>query len=521
MNVKQIVYNQKFHPNITILRKEDAPIENENEKIAKQVIAGKWGVGDARKLALAKAGYNYSIIQGIVNEMVDGTYVSKCGFTTVLFSSEVLSVLQSMQFTLSVNDISGSFSLTLFPEINGKSLFDIVKVLDVVEIKEAEKPVFTGIVKKKNYAAQTNDNGGLRRISISGTAVTGLVSQFLVNLDTAAMAISSQIASDVSLAKDLTLQMAAKKNISVAEVVKTIWKYFVKISSQSGTPKIAEYIVSLLGGIDRFFVFDDTTFFYPLGCIFKGQQTQDFFSIVDGVIPSPVYEKFAYCGNDGMKIIIRQVPFDADKWAGGKTPNPVKHTLESKLVKGLSLAQSDNEVYTVFYAYLNNSPIDEQKSLILSTMERKKDTVLVNSEKYKIYGYKPMIAHFIGYTNKDGEKDTDSQNKMQEVSKKLKEWYENLPDMLNGSITLAMTDRHEKDKSSVISIMPGDVVSFLNGEFYVEGITHSWNYGTGGEINLSVSRGGKYSDSGKFLGEIPDFTSLMALLQKGLDVRGK
>ena len=97
MNVKQIVYNQKFHPDITILRKQNAPTENENERIAKQVIAGKWGVGEARKQALTKAGYDHSIIQGIVNEMTDNTYVSKCGFNTILFSSEVLSVLQSMQ----------------------------------------------------------------------------------------------------------------------------------------------------------------------------------------------------------------------------------------------------------------------------------------------------------------------------------------------------------------------------------------------------------------------------------------
>ena len=68
--------------------------------------------------------------------------------------------------------------------------------------------------------------------------------------------------------------------------------------------------------------------------------------------------------------------------------------------------------------------------------------------------------------------------------------------------------------------MPGDIILFLGGEFYVEGVTHSWNYGAGGEINLSVSRGGKY-ENGSFKGEIPNFTSLMALLQKGLDVGGK
>lgn len=510
MNAKQIVYNSKFHPDITIYRKQKAPKTNENEKIAKQVIAGAWGVGEARKLALAAAGYDYSVIQGIVNEMSEGIYVSKCGFDTIMFSSETISVLQSMQFSLSKNDVSGSFSLTFFPEKNKESLFDKLKVLDIVEIKEGGRYCFIGIIKKKTYAAQATDGGGLRRMSVSGTAITGLVSQFLVNLDTAAMAITKQIASDVSLSKDLTLQMASKQNMPVSEVIKTIWKYFVKISSQNGTPEIAEYIVSLLGGIDKFFVFDDSAFFYPLGCIFNGRQTQNFFSIVDGIIPSPVYEKFAYCANDGMKIVIRQVPFDSDKWLNGASPNPVRHKIDSKLVKSMTLAQSDNEVYTVFYTYLNNSPVDEQKSLILSTMENKKDNVLVDSDKYAVYGYKPMIAHFIGYGTKDGEKDTDSQTRMQETSEKLKDWYENLPDMLGGSITLAMTN------PKTTPIMPGDIVLFLNGEFYVDGITHSWNYGSGGEINVSVSRGGKYND-GKFAGEIPNMTSLMALLQKGED----
>ena len=42
--------------------------------------------------------------------------------------------------------------------------------------------------------------------------------------------------------------------------------------------------------------------------------------------------------------------------------------------------------------------------------------------------------------------------------------------------------------------MPGDIVSFLKGEFYVEGVTHSWNYGAGGEVNISVSRGGIYTN---------------------------
>lgn len=40
------------------------------DEIAKQVIAGKWGNGDARKKALKKAGYDYSKVQARVNQLL-------------------------------------------------------------------------------------------------------------------------------------------------------------------------------------------------------------------------------------------------------------------------------------------------------------------------------------------------------------------------------------------------------------------------------------------------------------------
>jgi len=39
-----------------------------NEEIANEVIAGKWGNGDARKTALTNASYDYSAVQSIVNQ---------------------------------------------------------------------------------------------------------------------------------------------------------------------------------------------------------------------------------------------------------------------------------------------------------------------------------------------------------------------------------------------------------------------------------------------------------------------
>ena len=48
------------------------PVLKSNAEIAKEVMAGKWGNGDARKKALEAAGYNYAAVQAEVNKLVNG-----------------------------------------------------------------------------------------------------------------------------------------------------------------------------------------------------------------------------------------------------------------------------------------------------------------------------------------------------------------------------------------------------------------------------------------------------------------
>lgn len=38
--------------------------------LAFSVIAGEWGIGEDRKMALTKAGYDYNRIQNCVNELI-------------------------------------------------------------------------------------------------------------------------------------------------------------------------------------------------------------------------------------------------------------------------------------------------------------------------------------------------------------------------------------------------------------------------------------------------------------------
>ena len=405
---------------------------------------------------------------------------------TYTFDGSPGCVLQSYNFSLSRNNLQGSFSLTFFPETGKEKknrIFDNVSTMDIVKITEYGRVVFVGVVKKKRYTTQVNEGGAIRRLTISGIAATGLISQFYINLDTSACALTEQYKSQKSLMNTLTIKNAGADK-PIGDIIKGIWDCFLEISSQLGTPKIAEYINKIMGEDTAFFVFDDSKFHYPLGCVFDGERTQSFFDMIDRLVPEPIYEKLPYIQNNQMKIVVRKCPFDSDKWANSDGRGKIK--LEKKFVKSFDVTQDDSEVYTVFYAYLDGYPVEQEKALRISTMEEKLDNTLQHSDKFKTYGYRPLIAHFIGYGTKDGEKDSDTASSMTDMSKKLKEWFENLPEMLSGNITLSLVDL------GVNPPLPGDIVQFLEGEFYVEGVTHSWNYGAGGEINLSVSRGGKY-----------------------------
>lgn len=47
-----------------------------NEEVAQEVIDGKWGNGDDRIVRLTNAGYNASVIQRIVNQMLKDNMVT-------------------------------------------------------------------------------------------------------------------------------------------------------------------------------------------------------------------------------------------------------------------------------------------------------------------------------------------------------------------------------------------------------------------------------------------------------------
>ena len=56
---------------VRIIHKERYPIIRKSiDKLAREVISGKWGNGEERKRRLTNAGYDYYVIQRRVNQLL-------------------------------------------------------------------------------------------------------------------------------------------------------------------------------------------------------------------------------------------------------------------------------------------------------------------------------------------------------------------------------------------------------------------------------------------------------------------
>jgi hypothetical protein len=202
-----------------------------------------------------------------------------------------------------------------------------------------------------------------------------------------------------------------------------------------------------------------------------------------------------------MKIMVRECPFDTDpvgsSWSALHcTPEQEGRDVNPVLVKSFDIAQSDKEVYTVFFSYLNGYPIQEDKILMIAVHEASGEDmkafpgIKIDEEKFGIYGYRPLFVHFIGYSYDPKRPDLDTSKHLQDMNERLQNWYANLDRMYSGSITMATDLKQDMPQ-------PGERVRFLGGEFYVVDSEHRWNYGGNPETVISISRGGDYK-SGKF-----------------------
>ncbi|GHV92002.1 hypothetical protein AGMMS50268_25050 [Spirochaetia bacterium] len=426
-------------------------------------------------------------------------------------------VLQSYSFSSSVTDPKGAFSLTFYPDEEGDyndPLFDKIEMLDIVLIYERYKDgqiadaAFTGIVKNKKYVVQMSDTGARRVISVTGYSIGGLIADLKMTMDLHAMLLTGDIANDKTLNLKFTTEIIteSKDPPAITDLVNKVYDAFIDISENYGKltmPDVFKYIDNWMAP-EKFFIDTEEKMFYPVGNLGVYKGTQSFFDLIEGVCAKPLYEIFPRMRKGKTEIVIRQAPFDKEKWLKiahgweeGKYELPI--AIDPTLLKSFDIAQSDSEVYTVFFAYLRGYPLTMDQQITIEKI-RGDSSVVMDVEKFGKYGFRPLYLTINGFNYKQDDKDVaDLQSERKTLSERLRDWFGNLEKMYNGTITLS---------TSINRIMPetGEKISFLGGEFYITGAEHRWNYEGNPETILTVTRGAEYNQEGQYVGELKEVT---------------
>lgn len=85
-----ITYIKDEEPKKTVTKTTTTTKKKTVDEIAKEVVAGKWGVGDERKKKLTAAGYDYNTVQKRVNELVSAMTKTSAKKSVTTIAKEVI-----------------------------------------------------------------------------------------------------------------------------------------------------------------------------------------------------------------------------------------------------------------------------------------------------------------------------------------------------------------------------------------------------------------------------------------------
>jgi len=201
--------------------------------------------------------------------------------------------------------------------------------------------------------------------------------------------------------------------------------------------------------------------------------------IMKGAYPSP---RFSF-GDDksAVMVVYRNTPFDKATWEKLYT-----HDLRAIDVIDEDLAASDDEHYNLFWAGTTINPFGLQNLKAISPP-------LFNEEDAKRYGLCPLEVNVEGLAideSQPGDR-TLLETLSKTFSAKLKAWFEKNHEYWNGTMTV-------RGKGSY-KIGHRLLRKGIEREFYIEGVSQSFNVFTSWTTTLDLTRG-------MLLGQAPDHT---------------
>lgn len=421
--------------------------------------------------------------------------------------------LLGYSFSENTQDLTGQFSFSIAGGDN--TLFDKIEPLQIIQIYEDSiYPVFTGIIKTKSLSCSMSDTGVRRSINIAGKSITSLIAEFQLILDLKYLSAGKKIGQSGTVNEDVILELnklQTNSPLTIKDFLEKTWELYLKytginkpqgqgagaISGSAGVSNILVYdIIKTYMGASFFEVGKAEKLPMPIVNTFINQGINTVLQMWQCILAPPVYEIFSRVNNEGKtRVVVRETPFDSTPW----NSLPMRHIKSNELLE-YTLHLSDDEIYTIYLAYLEGSQLSSDQYIVIESTDANKQgesIYAVDEEKFKIYGQRMCQVTFRGY-EKD-KTDNSIARTMSKYSQRLKEWFSHLDEMYMGSITIVNDFNNEENEK----LKAGNRVKFLGGEFYIRSVEHRWDYGGSPTISCQIIRGGIY-EKGKFIRKLEE-----------------
>ena len=427
----------------------------------------------------------------------------------------------AFQFQKSIGTPSVGSEITLWPQIGdlGHAL-DFISTMDVVRIYEFGTLKYQGYVTRVGYTGFIDQQGRPQRaVGVSLNSMGGIIVDTDLGLNIGLLmgdASNQALGAFYNASKQLSikLQQDMLNGLTYAEIVQDIIDSWFSIVDSIGATSFSAWVT-------RYFDFktglqSGLSAGTPKGYqLYTGtEQSISLWDIMSQVIESPMNEMWFDEGPRDVNIDGSNTSLPSDKGAGKTTlvfrSTPFDGTVNSANPNGgyaftnlpskqvsldylfrFDLAKAMNQSSSVFNPIASGSDLSIQTRQLLGQVAVSQS----NLSKYLLRIFTVQLYYTRVLDDNATQVDSNApkvKQSVQDVAQTLKNWFQNNDRYLSGVLSMMVP----KDSGADPRIGEKVDVESIDGNFYVEGIVHKWQYQAALMSYLTVTRGWNYRQNG-------------------------
>lgn len=446
---------------------------------------------------------------------------------------DITESVTSFSFGKTTRNAMGGGQVSLVPLIYVNNelqhSMDVIQTMDVVRIYEFDTLKFQGYVRRPATKAVIQSDGvPTRTNTLSITHIGGLLQEAKLGFQLIALRIQDLDAklkgfnSRVIALVDAIASKMEDGGVLISDIISTVIDEWFTLLDAIGATTYRTYLETYIDfktGLQPFteqrVLPSNLAFFYdssgemslwneiqkltevPFNEIFFDEGQRNFFYLGSAGSVSGGLNQTTSAGSSGQNLpaqktylVGRQTPFDGT--CRHQTTNdyfkmlPVK-TIPLNWIAQIDLARSSEESYSLYLAVPMFTGFNELSLLCAGQAEV--DDAMISKYLLRPLTMKLFYATMVKKgTTEQAATQKAFEDEMKGAVQTLKNWYKNNDKFLSGVIEIHVPKEASKD------VYIGDKLKLkgIDAYWYVEGVTHTWQYGGALRSSLTVTRGWDY-----------------------------